>query len=96
MAMRLGIGFLAILVVLLQGRLWLSKDGFREVQRLQHLIEQQQEENTRMTGRNQRLEAEVVELRTGEASLEERARSDLGLVRPNETFYIFGEPRPSQ
>lgn len=90
MAMRVAVGVLVVLLVLLQGRLWISRDGFREVQRLQNLIAQQKEENTRLTERNQRLEAEVVELRSGQASIEERARSDLGLVGANETFYVFG------
>lgn len=94
MAMRVGIGFFLVLILLLQGRLWVSHDGFREVARLEGLIRQQQDENARMAERNQRLEAEVHDVKAGDAGVEERARSDLGLIGANETFYIFGEPQP--
>lgn len=94
MAVRVVIGALVTVLVLLQYRLWASDDGYREVVRLNGLIHAQTGENTRLTQRNQRLEAEVRELRRGDAAIEERARADLGLVGARETFYIFGEPVP--
>ena len=63
--------------------------------RLASLIEQQSDENSRLSQRNQRLEAEVVDLRKSEGAVEERARADLGLIGPDETFYIFSAPRPA-
>lgn len=93
--MRAGIGLLAVLLVLLQVRLWVSDDGYREVARLGTLISEQAAENVRLTQRNQRLEAEVVELRKGDSAVEERARADLGLIGPDETFYLFGGARPT-
>jgi cell division protein FtsB len=93
--MRTGIGLLAFLLVLLQVRLWVSDDGYREVARLGTLIGEQEAENARLTQRNQRLEAEVVELRKGDSAVEERARADLGLIGPDETFYLFGGARPT-
>jgi cell division protein FtsB len=93
--MRAGIGLLSVLLLLLQARLWVSDDGYREVARLVTLISEQTAENARLNQRNQRLEAEVVELRKGDAAVEERARADLGLIGPAETFYLFGAPTPT-
>ena len=93
--MRTGIGLLSVLFLLLQVRLWVSDDGYREVARLGGLIAGQAAENARLTQRNQRLEAEVVELRKGDSAVEERARADLGLIGPDETFYLFGSARPT-
>ncbi len=93
--MRAGTAVLAGLLLLLQVRLWGSDDGYREVARLATLIREQAAENVRLFQRNQRLEAEVVELRKGDGAVEERARADLGLIGPDETFYLFGAPRPA-
>jgi cell division protein FtsB len=95
LVMRAGIGLLSVLLLLLQVRLWVSDDGYREVARLTTLIAGQAAENVRLGQRNQRLEAEVVELRKGDGAVEERARSDLGLIGPDETFYLFGGARPA-
>jgi cell division protein FtsB len=95
MAIRVATGVLALLFCVLQFRLWVSNDGFGEAARLAELIEQQSEENSRLSQRNQRLEAEVVDLRSSEGAVEERARADLGLIGPDETFYIFSAPRPA-
>ena len=76
--------------VLLQARLWVSDDGFIGVQRLSKQVELQRQENAELNERNQRLEAEVLDLKKGFTALEERARSDLGLISPNETFFVFG------
>ncbi len=95
MAIRVATGVLALLFCLLQFRLWVSDDGFAEASRLTALITQQTDENNRLNQRNQRLEAEVVDLRNSEGAVEERARADLGLIGPNETFYIFSAPRPA-
>lgn len=92
---RIGIGLMTVLLLLLQVRLWASDDGFREVSQLSGAIREQAAENTRLAQRNQRLEAEVVELRKGQAAVEERARADLGLIGPNETFYLFAGPKPA-
>mgnify|MGYP005811725867 CR=1 FL=1 len=92
---RAGIGLLSALLLLLQIRLWVSDDGYREVARLGTLIVAQTAENARLAQRNHRLEAEVIELRKGNSAVEERARADLGLIGPDETFYLFGTPRPA-
>ena len=62
---------------------------------LQWFIGEQVEENRHLDQRNQRLEAEVTDLRKSEGALEERARADLGLIGPDETFYIFSAAQPT-
>ena len=82
------VGLLGLLAIL-QLRLWISEDGFSEVSRLNAQVELQRHENAELADRNTRLEAEVDDLRSGFAAVEERARSDLGLIAPDESFYVF-------
>jgi len=76
-----------LVLLLLQYRLWLSDDGVREVSRLEGAVAKQRAENERLSERNQQLAAEVRDLKSGVTALEERARSDLGMIASNETFY---------
>jgi cell division protein FtsB len=78
---------LLVVVVLLQYRLWISDDGVRELSRLQADVERQRTEDERLAERNRQLAAEVRDLKKGVAALEERARSELGMIARNETFY---------
>ena len=80
-------GALIVLTVLLQYRLWLSDDGVGEVMRLRTAIGQQQTTNGELKRRNQQLSAEVADLKSGTTAIEERARSELGMVANSETFY---------
>jgi cell division protein FtsB len=82
----LAAALLAVLL-LLQYRLWLSNDGVRDVRRLHSAVATQQAENARLTLRNRQLDAEVHDLKQGYAALEERARSELGMIAGNESFY---------
>ncbi len=84
---------LLILLVLLQYRLWLGEDGMREVIRLRAEITAQLEENSQLRERNRTLAAEVQDLKQGTTAIEERARTDLGMVGQGETFYQVVEPR---
>lgn len=84
---------LLAVVVLLQHRIWLSGDGLREVRRLDSAVASQRAENTQLGERNRQLAAEVHDLKSGMAALEERARSDLGMIGQNETFYQVVPPR---
>ncbi len=72
----------------LQARLWLSEDGWSEVLRLRNSVELQVAENERLRERNARLRAEVADLKGGFKALEERARSDLGMVADDESFFL--------
>lgn len=85
---------LFIIVMLLQFRLWASSDGVREVSRLQRAVVAQKVENDRLAERNKQLAAEVRDLKNGMAALEERARSELGMIATNETFYQVVPRKP--
>lgn len=78
---------LVLVLILLQSRLWLSEHGNRELVRLESAVAKQRAQNEELKQRNQQLAAEVADLKNGFGALEERARSDLGMVAPNETFY---------
>ena len=93
--MRILRAIVLVLVVLLgwlQYRLWFGNGGQREVAALQSEVARQQAENTRLQQRNDALAAEVEDLKSGEAAIEERARSELGMIKPGETFYRVVEP----
>ena len=85
---------LLVTVIVLQYRVWLSADGVREVARLRQAVAAQRADNARLGERNHQLAAEVRDLKTGMDALEERARSDLGMIARNETFYQVVPPRP--
>lgn len=95
--MRLLIILLGAAFALLQFRLWLSEGGIREVWRLEEQMALRTEENRLLAERNAALEAEVQDLKRGLAAAEERARSELGMVLPEESFYqIMTPPRADQ
>jgi len=80
-------GVLVAALVLLQYRMWLSDDGVSEVLRLAQAVESQKATNEGLRERNAQLAAEVADLKDGFTALEERARSELGMVSPGESFY---------
>ena len=75
------------LLILLQYPLWFGNGGVYTLWRLKSEIAAQKEENARLKDRNQSLEAEVVDLKQGYEAIEERARSELGMVKKGETFF---------
>lgn len=83
---------LVIVLIALQVHLWTGHGGMRDVWRLQHQVEQQKAENASLKKRNETLSAEVDDLKHGDEAIEERARSELGLIKPGETFYQVVEP----
>ncbi len=85
--MRILLLALFLALALLQGRLWLSDDGLREVRRLDSQVLERSEENRALAVRNAALEAEVLNLKNGLAAAEERARTELGMIADGETFY---------
>jgi cell division protein FtsB len=86
---------LLVVVTLLQCRLWLSDHGVRELTRLKTAVALQESQNARLSERNRQLAAEVRDLKNGMAALEERARSELGMIAGNETFYQVVPPKPA-
>ena len=74
-------------LLLLQYRIWFSSDGVGEVLRLRTAVASQEADNRRLSARNSQLSAEVHDLKQGFGALEERARTDLGMIGRNETFF---------
>ena len=87
---------LLALIVLLQIKYWVGSGGVREVEDLRARVEAQARENEELERRNAALAPEVEELREGQAAMEERARAELGLIKPGETFYRVVEPVPPE
>ena len=90
--MRIFAVILGVCLVLLQYRLWVSDQGMREIWRLEQAVAAQKAANAEQRDRNRQLLAEVTDLKVGLAALEERARSELGMVGNNETFYQIVTP----
>lgn len=83
---------LLLLLLGMQYRLWVGKGGWAEVASLKDQIVELEEANAQLRTRNQTLEAEITSLKTGDAAMEERARSDLGMVKEGEDFFLIVEP----
>lgn len=85
---------LALLLLLagLQAKLWFGAGGRGDVRTLEQSVATQREENERLELRNAALAAEVEDLKSGTAAVEERARTELGMIKPGETFYRVVEP----
>ncbi|HEY2347086.1 MAG TPA: cell division protein FtsB [Xanthomonadaceae bacterium] len=78
---------LLVVIVGLQYKLWQGEGSWTSEQSLKQQVEEQRIENARLKQRNAALVAEVEDLKSGEAAVEERARSEMGMVKPGETFY---------
>jgi cell division protein FtsB len=85
--------FVGLVLVLagLQYRLWVGEGSLAQVTELQRQIAEQKGENERLLERNRILEAEVLELKKGMETVEERARHELGMVKEGETLYQLAE-----
>jgi cell division protein FtsB len=90
--LRLVALLLLILLLALEVKLWTGDWSMREVWRLRQRVSEQRQENQKLKQRNEALSAEVQDLKNGSEAVEERARSELGLVKPDETFYQIVEP----
>ena len=78
---------LLLVFISLQVKMWFGEGGYRDVKRLAIRVEEQAKENETLAQRNRELQAEVEDLRQGLQAVEERARSELGMVKENEEFY---------
>jgi cell division protein FtsB len=85
---RLALVVLCAILGALQYRLWIADGGVIDSRRLQQQVDQQAADNTQLQQRNAVLEAEVADLRNGGAAIEAHARSELGMIRKDETFYL--------
>jgi len=91
--MRIILIALLVVLVALQVQLWRQVS---EVRTLRELVEQQQTENETLRQRNEALAAEVEDLRAGFEAIEERARSELGLIRDGEAFFLIVDPEDAE
>lgn len=90
----MAVALIAVLVFL-HYLLWLSEDGVRQTHTLRIGIQAQREANAELRERNRALAAEIADLKSGLMAIEERARSDMGMIRRDETLYrMLEKPRP--
>ncbi|GGI82919.1 cell division protein FtsB [Legionella impletisoli] len=87
--MRLFIGCLLLVLLGLQYKLWLGDGSIVQWVALEKQLAHQKEENKKLSARNRALEADVMELKSGDQALEERARYELGMVKDGEDYYHF-------
>ena len=83
---------LIVTILIMQTKIWISEDGYFQLRALQNDLEIQRTENIFLETRNNELEAEINNLKSGNEAIEERARHDLGLIGENETLYLIVDP----
>jgi cell division protein FtsB len=83
---------LALLIALIQYPLWLGKGSWFRVWEVDQQIRAQRDTNRKLQARNHALEAEVRDLKVGLDAIEERARSELGMIKQDEIFFQVLEP----
>lgn len=84
--MRWPLLILVLLVAALQYPLWIGKGGWLRVWEVEQQLAEQREGNRKLEQRNTGLEAEVRDLKSGYEAVEERARFELGLIKPDEVY----------
>lgn len=90
--MRVFVPLLCLMFFGLQYRIWVGEGSLAEVWQLDKAIESQQVLNVELQERNDKLYAEVINLRDGLEAVEERARRELGMIHRNESFYqVIGD-----
>src|SRR5690606_20580336 len=85
--MKILLAMLVLVLVALQLNLWVGDGSYSEILALEEQIELQKQENMVLAERNQQLEGEVLDLKTGLDAVEERARSEYGMVKEGEVLY---------
>jgi cell division protein FtsB len=87
---KLTLTFIA-LIVLLQYPLWMGKGGWFRVWEIDRQLKTQKDQNQKLRARNESLNAEVLDLKQGSDAIEERARSELGMIKRDELFFQLVE-----
>ncbi|MFI4954979.1 MAG: cell division protein FtsB [Gammaproteobacteria bacterium] len=85
--MRITIIILTLLFIGLQYKLWFADGGLLELWQLRQTVVEQKSANQERVEENEKLAAEVADLKLGVAALEERARNELGMIKDDEVFY---------
>jgi cell division protein FtsB len=86
--MKVLMSALVLVLVVLQYKLWLGEGSVTQLRELETQVDVQKQENLVLAERNQVLEGEVLDLKTGLDAVEERARSEFGMVKEGETLFI--------
>ncbi len=81
------------ILILLQYRLWYGNGSITQVKQLERIKQEQIEENNVLMERNRSLTAEVLDLKTGLEAIEERARTEMGMIKQGEVFYQIVMPQ---
>lgn len=92
--MRLGLLIVAALLAWVQTDLWFGKGNWPYVLNLQEQLREQQASNAQARQRNERLAAELADLKEGLEMVEDKARTELGMVKPDEIFVQVLPRRP--
>ena len=79
------------MIAVLQFQLWIGDDSVRSLNLLEGQVAEQKRINMSLEDRNKKLEIEIVDLKTGVEAIEERARSELGMIEQGETFFLIVE-----
>ena len=87
--MKIILAFLGFAFITLQYQLWLGDDSVRTLNKLQLEVEAQRVNNEGLMERNRLVEIEVLDLKNWLEAVEERARSELGMIGKGETFYLL-------
>jgi cell division protein FtsB len=85
----------ALLIIALQYPMWLGKGGWFQVRELTRQVEAQRQINEELKARNAALDADVRDLKTGFDAIEERARSELGMIKQDEIFFQLPQEQPA-
>jgi len=86
----------ALLLLALQYPMWLGKGGWLQVRELDRQGEAQRQANAELKARNAALDADVRDLKQGYEAIEERARSELGMIRQDEVFFQLPADTPAE
>ena len=93
--MRILLALFIILTLYIQYALWFERGGVRDVDQLRQEVEDQRQQIQQLRDRNQSLAAEIIDLKQGMEAIEERARSDMGMIKEDEVFFRTNEERRS-
>jgi cell division protein FtsB len=86
--MKVLFSILGLMFIILQYQLWLGEDSVRVLNNLDSELEAQIQLNSQLEERNRLLEVEVYDLKNGLEAVEERARSELGMIAEGEIFFM--------
>ena len=84
---------LVVIFTTLQYRIWFGESSFREIKQQREKVDNIRKENKELELRNQKIVAEITDLRDGKDALEERARYQLGMIKEGEVFIRILESR---